>query len=72
MAEDNATQNKGGFTAREALFYHETIRPGKLEIVATKPISASPIRRAWLCRWKRLRAIPRWPRATPPRPTLWR
>ena len=36
MAEDN----KGGFTAREALFYHETIRPGKLEIVATKPMTS--------------------------------
>ncbi|MCK0098851.1 NADP-dependent malic enzyme [Qipengyuania sp. S6317L1] len=31
---------KGGFTAREALFYHETIRPGKLEIVATKPMTS--------------------------------
>jgi malate dehydrogenase (oxaloacetate-decarboxylating)(NADP+) len=27
------------FTAREALFYHETIRPGKLEIVASKPMA---------------------------------
>ncbi|MFN3990739.1 MAG: NADP-dependent malic enzyme [Erythrobacter sp.] len=35
MAEDN----KSGFTTREALFYHETIRPGKLEIVATKPMT---------------------------------
>ena len=40
MAEDSGTQNKGGFTAREALFYHETIRPGKLEIVATKPMTS--------------------------------
>ncbi len=31
---------KGGFTSREALFYHETIRPGKLEIVATKPMTS--------------------------------
>ena len=37
MADD---QNKGGFTAREALFYHETIRPGKLEVVATKPMTS--------------------------------
>ena len=40
MAEENTTQNKGGFTTREALFYHETIRPGKLEIVATKPMTS--------------------------------
>ncbi|MEP0392346.1 MAG: NADP-dependent malic enzyme [Erythrobacter sp.] len=31
---------KAGFTSREALFYHETIRPGKLEIVATKPMTS--------------------------------
>jgi malate dehydrogenase (oxaloacetate-decarboxylating)(NADP+) len=35
MADDK----KSGFTTREALFYHETIRPGKLEIVATKPMT---------------------------------
>ncbi|MEP2735012.1 MAG: NADP-dependent malic enzyme [Erythrobacter sp.] len=35
MADDN----KGGFTTREALFYHETIRPGKIEIVASKPMA---------------------------------
>jgi malate dehydrogenase (oxaloacetate-decarboxylating)(NADP+) len=35
-----ADETKGGFTAREALFYHETIRPGKLEIVATKPMTS--------------------------------
>ncbi len=35
MAEDKTT----GFTAREALFYHETIRPGKIEIVASKPMA---------------------------------
>ncbi|SHN57414.1 NADP-dependent malic enzyme [Erythrobacter sanguineus] len=40
MAEENANQNRGGFTTREALFYHETIRPGKLEIVATKPMTS--------------------------------
>ncbi|MGB3165880.1 MAG: phosphate acyltransferase, partial [Alteraurantiacibacter sp.] len=28
-----------GFTAREALFYHETIRPGKIEIIASKPMT---------------------------------
>jgi malate dehydrogenase (oxaloacetate-decarboxylating)(NADP+) len=28
-----------GFTAREALFYHETIRPGKIEIIASKPMA---------------------------------
>ena len=27
------------FTEREALFYHETIRPGKIEIVASKPMA---------------------------------
>ncbi|MAY20427.1 MAG: NADP-dependent malic enzyme [Erythrobacteraceae bacterium] len=35
-----ADEPKGGFTAREALFYHETIRPGKIEIVATKPMTS--------------------------------
>ncbi len=35
-----ADENKGGFTTREALFYHETIRPGKLEVVATKPMTS--------------------------------
>ncbi|MEL6540378.1 MAG: NADP-dependent malic enzyme [Pseudomonadota bacterium] len=35
-----ADEPKGGFTAREALFYHETIRPGKLEVVATKPMTS--------------------------------
>ncbi len=27
------------FTTREALFYHQTIRPGKLEIVPSKPVA---------------------------------
>jgi malate dehydrogenase (oxaloacetate-decarboxylating)(NADP+) len=27
------------FTAREALFYHETIRPGKIEIIPSKPMA---------------------------------
>ncbi|MGB3796962.1 MAG: NADP-dependent malic enzyme [Alteraurantiacibacter sp.] len=35
MADD---QNNS-FTAREALFYHETIRPGKIEIIASKPMT---------------------------------
>ncbi|MFL0355408.1 NADP-dependent malic enzyme [Erythrobacter sp. GH1-10] len=36
----NRGERKSGFTTREALFYHETIRPGKLEIVATKPMTS--------------------------------
>ena len=28
------------FTEREALFYHRTIRPGKLEIIASKPVAS--------------------------------
>lgn len=35
-----ADEPQGGFTTREALFYHETIRPGKLEVVATKPMTS--------------------------------
>jgi len=35
-----ADEEKSGFTSREALFYHEAIRPGKLEIVATKPMTS--------------------------------
>ncbi len=35
-----ADENKGGFTSREALYYHETGRPGKIEIVATKPMTS--------------------------------
>ncbi|MCB5425626.1 NADP-dependent malic enzyme [Altererythrobacter sp. CC-YST694] len=35
MAEDENLR----FTTREALFYHETIRPGKIEIVASKPVA---------------------------------
>ena len=35
MADERPT----AFTAREALFYHETIRPGKIEIVASKPMA---------------------------------
>ena len=35
MADDK----NDDFTTREALFYHETIRPGKIEIVASKPMA---------------------------------
>ena len=35
MSEDKQTS----FTNREALFYHETIRPGKIEIVPSKPMA---------------------------------
>ena len=34
-----ADEKQAGFTAREALFYHETIRPGKIEIIASKPMA---------------------------------
>ena len=36
MADDNTNLS---FTEREALFYHETIRPGKIEIIASKPMA---------------------------------
>ena len=41
MAEDREDREdrNASFTAREALFYHETIRPGKIEIVASKPMT---------------------------------
>jgi malate dehydrogenase (oxaloacetate-decarboxylating)(NADP+) len=32
-------ESKVEFTEREALFYHKTIRPGKLEIIASKPMA---------------------------------
>ncbi|WP_341711548.1 NADP-dependent malic enzyme [Erythrobacter sp.] len=35
MSEDDTN----AFKAREALFYHETIRPGKIEIIASKPMA---------------------------------
>ena len=38
MAEDKDKQVT--FTTREALFYHETIRPGKIEIIASKPMAS--------------------------------
>ena len=31
--------NKGQFSDREALFYHSTGRPGKVEIIASKPMA---------------------------------
>ena len=34
-----AEEKQASFTAREALFYHETIRPGKIEIIASKPMA---------------------------------
>lgn len=34
-----ADKKQTGFTTREALFYHETIRPGKIEIIASKPMA---------------------------------
>ena len=34
-----ADEKQSGFTTREALFYHETIRPGKIEIVPSKPVA---------------------------------
>jgi malate dehydrogenase (oxaloacetate-decarboxylating)(NADP+) len=36
LADDTKTDS---FTAREALFYHEAIRPGKIEIIASKPMA---------------------------------
>ena len=33
------SEETNSFTAREALFYHETGRPGKIEIVASKPMA---------------------------------
>jgi malate dehydrogenase (oxaloacetate-decarboxylating)(NADP+) len=34
-----ADDNNVSFTDREALFYHKTIRPGKIEIIASKPMA---------------------------------
>ena len=34
-----ADEPTDSFNVREALFYHETIRPGKIEIVASKPMA---------------------------------
>jgi malate dehydrogenase (oxaloacetate-decarboxylating)(NADP+) len=35
---DEDDKNRG-FTTREALFYHSTLRPGKIEIVPSKPVA---------------------------------
>ena len=37
--ESRTTQSNVSFTDREALFYHKTIRPGKIEIIASKPMA---------------------------------
>ena len=34
-----AEEKQASFTAREALYYHETGRPGKIEIIASKPMA---------------------------------
>jgi malate dehydrogenase (oxaloacetate-decarboxylating)(NADP+) len=36
LAEDDKNRS---FTTREALFYHQTLRPGKIEIVPSKPVA---------------------------------
>ncbi len=37
--ERPTTESAVSFTDREALFYHKTIRPGKIEIIASKPMA---------------------------------
>jgi malate dehydrogenase (oxaloacetate-decarboxylating)(NADP+) len=37
--ESPPTASNVSFTDREALFYHSTIRPGKIEIIASKPMA---------------------------------
>ena len=39
MEDGLADDDNQRFTTREALFYHETIRPGKIEIVPSKPVA---------------------------------
>ncbi len=39
MEECLADDDTQSFTTREALFYHNTIRPGKIEIVPSKPVA---------------------------------
>ncbi len=40
MSEESpTTESSVSFTDREALFYHKTIRPGKIEIIASKPMA---------------------------------
>ena len=38
-SDDLSDEENTNFTTREALFYHETIRPGKIEIIASKPMT---------------------------------
>ena len=37
--ESPSNESSVSFTDREALFYHKTIRPGKIEIIASKPMA---------------------------------
>ncbi|MCZ8172850.1 MAG: NADP-dependent malic enzyme, partial [Brevundimonas sp.] len=42
MSEESSPRDENSkvrFTEREALFYHKTIRPGKIEIIASKPMA---------------------------------
>jgi malate dehydrogenase (oxaloacetate-decarboxylating)(NADP+) len=39
VSEESPEQANVRFTEREALFYHNTIRPGKIEIIASKPMA---------------------------------
>ena len=39
MADENDMGPNAGFEAREALLYHEAGRPGKIEIIASKPMA---------------------------------
>jgi malate dehydrogenase (oxaloacetate-decarboxylating)(NADP+) len=39
VSKDGTDKPDVSFTEREALFYHETIRPGKIEIVPSKPMA---------------------------------
>ncbi|MEN9717843.1 MAG: hypothetical protein RIQ99_721, partial [Pseudomonadota bacterium] len=40
MSDDSTREESNvRFTEREALFYHKTIRPGKIEIIASKPMA---------------------------------
>ena len=38
-----AEEKQASFTAREALYYHETGRPGKIEIIASKPMATQRV-----------------------------
>jgi malate dehydrogenase (oxaloacetate-decarboxylating)(NADP+) len=39
MSDDTSGRSKVQFSDREALFFHSTGRPGKIEIIATKPMA---------------------------------